>query len=116
MSALHVGQPLEALREVLDWQRRRRQQQQGGGGTAAAAGSETPLLQQPLLTPPREWPGLPASALANDSVAGLLHGFDLSGLLCCVHMHKVWGDLRVWGGGTWCGLLKVRVLGLLPCC
>ena len=155
VSDLHVGQPLEALKEVLDWQRRRRQQQGGGGGGAApggslpasasasrirgggsgkdsgsetaAAGSEKPLLQQPLLPmPPPEWPGLPASALANDSLAGLLHGFDLSGLLRCVHVHKVWGDHPAGGGEgggcTRCGvhmvyrLCKVRVLGLLPCC
>ena len=76
--------------------------------------------------PPPEWPGLPASALANDSLAGLLHGFDLSGLLRCVHVHKVWGDHPAGGGEgggcTRCGvhmvyrLCKVRVLGLLPCC
>jgi hypothetical protein len=90
-----------ALRAVLEWQRRKRQerkqqqQQQASSaeaGSSGAASASAPVAAQPpllLLDPP----GLPPSALSDDSVAGLLLGFDLSGLLRCVHVHKVTGRL-----------------------
>lgn len=126
VSLLHPGQPLAALREVLEWQRRRRDQQGGGQGGDAARRKSTAVPHAPIILrrgstagvalglqpppptgamahtsslanvasavppiPPESSPGVPASATASDGVAGLLQGFDLSGLLRCVHIHKV---------------------------
>ncbi|GAX75531.1 hypothetical protein CEUSTIGMA_g2974.t1 [Chlamydomonas eustigma] len=102
VSTLHVGQPTAALQEILDWQRKRRKERNGqllaapvsassvrGSATAIAASAPGATKQMNILTPP----GVPSTALSSDSIMGLLHDFDLSGLLRCVHVHKVIGRL-----------------------
>jgi hypothetical protein len=50
-----------------------------------AAATAVGAKQKIALAPP----GVPVGALSSDSIMGLLHDFDLSGLLRCVHVHKV---------------------------
>lgn len=110
ISTLHEGRPHLALKHVLAWQRQQVALQAGPGSSAARAGGAglgaAPAASAAAATgsrPSGDTAGsgpsrkaqlalaVPASAMEGDAVPGLLHGFDLTGLLRCLHVHKVTG-------------------------